>query len=41
MSEASRHEPAPIPDDPEFDIDLCTCGEEWPCPALSDEGESS
>lgn len=24
------HAPAPIPDNPEFDVDMCICGEEWP-----------
>lgn len=24
------HRPAPIPDNPEFDVDMCICGEEWP-----------
>lgn len=25
-----EHGPAPLPDNPEFDVDMCICGEEWP-----------
>ena len=34
-----EHRSAPLPDNPEFDVDMCICGEEWPHPGAESTEE--